>query len=38
MNFHIEIDISNEFNKLKIKGDDRKIEDVNDVTLSLFKS
>ena len=30
--------ISNAFNKLKITRDDRKIDGVNDVTLSLFKS
>ena len=38
MNGHVEKDISNAFNKLKITGDDRKIDDINDVTLSLFKS
>ena len=38
MNFQIEIDISNEFNKLTIKGNDRKNDGVNDETLSLFKS
>ena len=37
MNGHIEKGISNAFNKLKITRDDRKIDDVNDVTLSLFK-
>ena len=37
MNGHIEKDISNAFDKLKITGDDRKTDDVNDVTLSLFK-
>ena len=37
MNGHIEKDISNAFNKLKIVRDDRKIDDVNDVTLSLFE-
>ena len=38
MNGRIEKDISNVFNKLKIAGDDRKIDDLNDVKLSLFKS
>ena len=38
MNGHIEKDISNAFNKLKIVRDDRKIDDVNDVTLFLFQS
>ena len=38
MNSHLEKDISNEFNKLKITRGDRKIDDVNVVTLSLFKS
>ena len=33
MNGHIEKDISNAFSKLKIVRDDRKIDDVNDVTL-----
>ena len=37
MNGHIEKDISNVFNKLKITRDDRKIDDVNDETLSLIK-
>ena len=37
MNGHIEKDISNAFDKLKITRDDRKTDDVNDVTLSLFK-
>ena len=37
MNGHIEKDISNAFNKLKIARDDRKIDDVNEETLSLFK-
>ena len=37
MNGHIEKGISNAFNKLKITRDDRKIDDVNDVTFSLFK-
>ena len=37
MNGHIEKDISNAFNKLRITRDDRKIDDVNDETLSLFK-
>ena len=37
MNGHIEKDINNTFIKLKITRDDRKIDDVNDVTLSLFK-
>ena len=36
MNGHIEKDISNAFNKLKITRDDREIDDVNDETLSLF--
>ena len=30
--------ISNAFSKLKITRDDKKIDDVNDVTLPLFKS
>ena len=38
MNVHIKKDISNAFTKLKILRDDRKINDINDVTLSLFKS
>ena len=38
MNCRIEKDISNVFNKLKIAGDDRKIDDLNDVKLSLLKS
>ena len=38
MNGRIEKDISNVFNKLKIAGDDRKIDDLNDVKLSLLKS
>ena len=33
MNGHIEKGISNAFTKLKIVRDDRKIDDVNDVTL-----
>ena len=37
MNGYIEKDISNTFNKLKITRDDRKIDDVNDETFSLFK-
>ena len=37
MNGHIEKDISNAFDKLKITRDDRKTDDVNDVILSLFK-
>ena len=36
MSGHIEKDISNAFNKLKITRDDREIDDVNDETLSLF--
>ena len=38
MNSHIEKYISNAFSKLKITRDDKKIDDVNDVTLPLFKS
>ena len=38
MNVHIKKDISNAFTNLKILRDDRKINDINDVTLSLFKS
>ena len=38
MNGHIEKDISTVFNKLKITRDERKIDDVSDQTLSLFKS
>ena len=38
MNVHIKKYISNAFTKLKILRDDRKINDINDVTLSLFKS
>ena len=37
MNFHTEKDISNAFNNLKIIRDERKIDDVSDETLSLFK-
>ena len=37
MNGHIEKDISNAFDKLKITRDERKIDDVSDETLSLFK-
>ena len=37
MRRHIEKDISNAFNKLKITRDERKIDDVSDETLSLFK-
>ena len=37
MNDHIEKDMSNAFNKLKITRDDRKIDDVSDEALSLFK-
>ena len=37
MNGHIEKDISNAFNKLEIARDERKIDDVSDETLSLFK-
>ena len=36
MSGHIEKDISNAFNKLKITRYDREIDDVNDETLSLF--
>ena len=35
---HIEKDISNAFNKLKITRYDRKVDDVNDVKLPLFQS
>ena len=38
MNSHIEKYISNAFSKLKITRDDKKIDDINDVTLPLFKS
>ena len=34
---HIEKDISNAFNKLKITRDEREIDDVSDETLSLLK-
>ena len=37
MNGHIEKDISNAFNKLKITRDDRKMDEVSDETLSVFK-
>ena len=37
MKGHIEKDISNAFNKLKITRDEREIDDVSDETLSLFK-
>ena len=37
MNVHIKKDISNAFTKLKNLRDDRKVNDINDVTLSLFK-
>ena len=37
MNGHIEKEISNAFNKLKITRDGRKIDAVSDETLSLFK-
>ena len=37
MRRHIEKDISNAFNKLKITRDERKIDDVSEETLSLFK-
>ena len=37
INGHIEKDVSNAFNKLKITRDERKIDDVSDETLSLFK-
>ena len=37
MNGHREKEISNAFNKLKITRDGRKIDDVSDETLSLFK-
>ena len=37
MNGHIEKDISNAFNKLKIIRDERKMDDVSDETLPLFK-
>ena len=36
MNWRIEKDISNAFNKLKITRDDRKVDGVNDETLSLL--
>ena len=36
-NGDIEKDISNAFNKLKITRDEKKIDDVSDETLSLFK-
>ena len=34
---HIEKDISNAFNKLRITRDEKKNDDVSDKTLSLFK-
>ena len=37
MTGHIEKDISNAFNKLKITRDERKIDGVSDEILSLFK-
>ena len=37
MNSHIEKGINNAFNKLKITRDERKIDDVSDQTMSLFK-
>ena len=37
MNSHIEKGINNTFNKLKITRDERKIDDVSDQTMSLFK-
>ena len=37
MTGHIEKDISDAFNKLKITRDERKIDDVSEETLSLFK-
>ena len=37
MNGHIEEDISNVFSNSKIIRNDRKIDDVDDITLSLFK-
>ena len=37
MRRHIEKDISNAFNKLKITRDERKIDDVSDETLYIFK-
>ena len=37
MRRHIEKDISNAFNKLKITRDEREIDDVSDETLSLLK-
>ena len=37
INGHIEKDVSNAFNKLKIIKDERKIDDLSDETLSLFK-
>ena len=37
MNGHIEEDISNVFSKSKIIRNDSKIDDVDDITLSLFK-
>ena len=38
MNGHKEKYISNAFSKLKIIRDNKKIDDINDVTLPLFKS
>ena len=38
MSGHKEKYISNAFSKLKITRDNKKIDDVNDVTLPLFKS
>ena len=38
MNDHIEKDISNAFNQLKITTDERKTDSVNDVALPLFKT
>ena len=37
MTGHIEKDISDAFNKLKITRDERKIDDVSDETLPLLK-
>ena len=37
MNSRIEKGINNAFNKLKMTRDERKIDDVSDQTLSLFK-
>ena len=37
MSGHIEKDISNAFNKLRITRDEKEIDDVSDKTLPLFK-